>query len=67
MDSIKAQGEVVELYPFLLDLKGMVLVKHRMVVAVVVSFRHKKNRLVEVKDFRWVMEFDQFARANGFK
>lgn len=65
LELVKKQGEVIKIYPFLLDLKGMTLVRHRMVATVGVNFLKKKMRLVVVNGFEWVTKFDAFTRENG--
>lgn len=58
--------EAVKFNPFLLDLSGVALMCHRMIVAVVVEYLKKMLSLIVASGFKWIRDFESFARLNGF-
>lgn len=58
--------ESITFYPFLLDLKGPALMKHRAIVAVAHAFLKWKFRTDYVEDMDEEEEFRDFAILNGF-
>lgn len=58
--------KAVKFYPFLLDLKGPGLMRHRMVSAMAVKFVKRKLRLVPEEGMDWVEDFNLFAELNSF-
>lgn len=62
---VKVVGEVIHVYPLLLELKGMALVRHRQIETYGASFLKKMLGLEMVEGLDWMMEFDQFVKLNG--
>lgn len=56
----------MKFFPFLLDLKGVELMRHHMVSVVAVEFLKRKIGLVVEDGLVWVVDFDTFAKLNGF-
>lgn len=64
---VKVPSEVIKIYPLLMELKGMDLVRHRQITTYGVSFPKKLLMLETINDFDWVPEFDQFTKMNSFQ
>lgn len=64
--SMWESDDVVKIYPFLLDLKGPELSRHRKLTEVAVEFLKQKVKLVQVEGMDWVEGFICFAEVNGF-
>lgn len=58
--------EAVKVFPFLLDLKGPALSRHRKIADVAVDFLKRKLKLVPVEGLEWLDGFIRFAELNGF-
>lgn len=66
LELLRCSEKVVKLYPFLLDLSGPTLMKHRMIAAMAVKYLKKFFGLMVGEGVDWVMDFEAFARANCF-
>lgn len=64
--SLWESDEAVKVYPFLLDLKGPALSRHRKIADVAVDFLKRKLKIVPVDRMEWMEGFICFAELNGF-
>lgn len=66
LDLLWEIDEAVKVYPYILDLKGPKLMRHKMISTMAVEFLKRKLRLLTEEGIEWVEDFTLFVELNDF-